>query len=84
MSTLLDPAHPVWSLLRLVILMGTMTLVLWLNASNFDITEIRSLITVFLVAAGLEGGSQTLHRFGKLVSKAAQSAVTPAPTPEED
>lgn len=54
--------HPIWSLLRLVVLMLTLTFTLWINASNFDDTEIRTIIWVFMAAAGTEGMSQLLRR----------------------
>lgn len=57
-----DAKHPIWALARLLILMVTLSFVLWLNASHFDETELRSIIWVFLAAAGVEGGVQTLTR----------------------
>ena len=52
------PTHPVWQLIRLAILMLTLSFVLWLNASNFDETEIKTIIWVFMAAAGVEGLSR--------------------------
>lgn len=57
-----SPDHPIWALLRLVVLMITLTVVLWLNASNFDATEHRTIIWVFLAAASTEGISQLVRR----------------------
>jgi len=34
--------------------MFTLTFVLWLNASNFDETELKTIITMFLVGGGAE------------------------------
>lgn len=47
--------HPIWALIRLTILMVTMTILLWINASNFDSTEIKSIVGVFMAAAAGEG-----------------------------
>lgn len=54
------PQHPVWSLLRLAVVMVALCVTLWVNASQFDATEIKSIVTMFLVAAGAEGVSQLL------------------------
>lgn len=60
-----DAKHPIWSLARLLILMVTLSFVLWLNASHFDETEVRTIIWVFLAAAGVETGVQTLTRISR-------------------
>lgn len=49
-----------WSFLRLLILMAALTIILWSNADDFDVTEIKSLVAYFLTAASIEGGSQFL------------------------
>lgn len=51
-----SPAHPIWSLFRLMILMSVLTAILYFNASDFDATEIKTLAQYFLAAASLEGG----------------------------
>jgi len=51
-----SPAHPIWSILRLTILMIVLSLILYFNASDFDATEIKTLTQYFLAAASLEGG----------------------------
>jgi len=48
--------HPIWSLLRLSVLMIALCVVLKLEARSFDITEIRSICWMFIAAACLEGG----------------------------
>jgi len=50
-----EAKHPIWTSLRLIVLMSTMSFVLWLNATNFDETEMKSIIWVFLAATGVEG-----------------------------
>lgn len=61
-----NPAHPIWSILRLTILMGVLSLILYVNASDFDATEIKTLTQYFLAAASLEGGVAVVK---SLVSK---------------
>lgn len=51
-----DPRHPIWGLARLVILMLVLTSILYFNASDFDATEIKTLVQYFLAAVSLEGG----------------------------
>lgn len=60
-----DPAHPVWSTIRFVAISVVATLALYFNASNFDETEIRSLLWVLGTLAGLEGAGQTLRSLKK-------------------
>lgn len=36
-------SHPIWSLLRLIVLMVALCVILWANASDFDATEIKTL-----------------------------------------
>lgn len=55
-----SPAHPIWSILRLTILMIVLSLILYFNASDFDATEIKTLTQYFLAAASLEGGVAVL------------------------
>ena len=56
-------SHPVWPILRLLIVMTALSITLWLNASTFDETEIKTIITMFLIAAGAEGASSFLSQF---------------------
>ncbi len=51
----MSPTHPIWAIIRLTVLMIAMVFVLWLNATKFDHTEIRSIIAVFIAAATGEG-----------------------------
>jgi hypothetical protein len=51
-----SPSHPIWSILRLCILMCVLTAILFFNASDFDATEIKTLTQYFMAAASLEGG----------------------------
>ena len=54
------PSHPIWSIARLFIVMVSLCFTLYVNASHFDETELKTIITMFLVAAGAEGVSSFL------------------------
>jgi hypothetical protein len=57
-----DPIHPGWGMIRLGIYMGTLCLILWMNASDFDKTEGKTIMWMFVVGAGSEGLGQLLSR----------------------
>lgn len=50
----MGPNHPIWALIRLTILMTTLTVVLYINASHFDETEWRSIVAMLLAGLGIE------------------------------
>lgn len=52
---MMEAEHPVWSILRLFILMLSLVTILYLTASKFDGTEIRTILYMFLATAGTEG-----------------------------
>jgi len=58
-----DASHPVWSVLRLGIVMIALTVTLWVNASTFDETEIKTIITMFLIAGGAEWAPGLINTF---------------------
>ena len=60
-----NPEHPIWGITRLLIVMTALVVTLWLNASNFDETELKTIITMFIVAAGAEGATGFISRFTK-------------------
>ncbi len=47
-----NPDHPAWDFGRYVVLMAAATIILWANASDFDVTEFKSLGQIALVMAG--------------------------------
>lgn len=49
--------HPIWPLLRLVVMVSALTAVLWMNASEFDNTELQTIIGMFLIGGATEGVS---------------------------
>lgn len=46
--------HPVWSILKTAVLLGGFAVILYLNASNFDHTEMKTLMEAMLLMAGVE------------------------------
>jgi len=55
--------HPVWGFARLVVVMLTLSITLFLTASNFDKTEVQTIIITFLVAAGVESATSIVRKF---------------------
>jgi len=63
MTKFLDnPKHPIWSLIRLAIIMVPLSIMMFLNATNFDDTEIKTIGGMLLVACGAEGLQSYLQR----------------------
>lgn len=58
MDKLSDPSHPLWALSRLIVVMLSLVVVLYLNAASFDKTELQTIITMFVIAGGAEGATQ--------------------------
>lgn len=54
-NSLHSASHPIWSIVRLAVLMGALIVVLYLTATKFDQTEIKTIIYTFFAAAGGEG-----------------------------
>lgn len=50
-----SPDYPAIGLARLVLVMLTLTATLYMTATNFDKTELRVIVGLFLTAAGAEG-----------------------------
>jgi hypothetical protein len=46
--------HPVWTILTHSVYLGFATLFMWLNASNFDSTEWKTLGQIAVAAGGVE------------------------------
>jgi len=49
-----DPEHPIWQILQMVTYLGAAMLFMWLNASSFDETEIKTLTELAAVVFGGE------------------------------
>jgi hypothetical protein len=46
--------HPVWRILTMCVVLGFLTLILWVNASNFDRTELTSILEMAIAIGGWE------------------------------
>lgn len=46
--------HPIWRLAQHVVYLSFATLFMWLNASNFDSTEWKTIGEIALAAGGIE------------------------------
>lgn len=57
-----NPDHPLWKLLRLLILMAAMTAILWVNASDFDVTEVKSVVMMLFALAGADGLERVVRK----------------------
>ena len=51
-----------YALARLVVMMATLTAVLMMTANNFDSTEIKAIIAMFVAAASVEGISAAVKK----------------------
>lgn len=61
--------HPIWPIIRLIVIMSALTLVLWLNAANFDETELKVIGWMFLAILGRETFTPILTKVKDVVSK---------------
>ena len=46
--------HPLWTILQHTVYLGFATLFMWMNASNFDSTEWKTIGEIALAAGGIE------------------------------
>lgn len=58
-----DHGHPIWRLLRLTVCMSALTAILWINASQFDHTELEVLVYFFLAAISCEAVGEVAKQF---------------------
>ena len=56
-----DPKHPIWSIVRLTVMMTALTTILYLTASKFDATELRTIVMTFVAGLGIEGGIRAIQ-----------------------
>lgn len=49
------PNNPLWAIARLLVTSAGLTGTLWTNASDFDATELRTIVVYVLLSAGAEG-----------------------------
>ena len=77
MGDLSNPRHPIWAFSRLTVVMISLVVTLWANASNFDSTELKTIITMFLIAAGTEGVSQVFSQMRRPEPASVQPPQSP-------
>jgi hypothetical protein len=61
--------HPAWGFARLVAVMVTLITTLYMTATNFDDTEVQSIVILFLVAAGVESVTGIVRKFQNKAGK---------------
>ncbi len=57
-----DAKHPIWAIIRTTVMLIALVIVLWLNASHFDDTEIRTIVAMFLAAIGAETATKMMSK----------------------
>ena len=58
-NSLKHPDHPVW----VFVVLGFLTLFTWLNCSNFDFGEMKTIGSTATVMLGLLGGAEGLKKW---------------------
>jgi len=56
------PKHPIWAIIRTAIMLLALVIVLWVNASNFDSTELKTIVAMFLAAIGAETATKFMAK----------------------
>lgn len=59
----IDPKHPIWPLIRLAVMLGFLTAILFFTAHKFDATELKTIIGMFLAGAAAEGLPGMVSKF---------------------
>lgn len=54
--------HPIWSLARFGLAVVAVTVVLSINASDFDETEIKTITEIAILVGGYEGAAAFFNR----------------------
>ena len=62
-SDLFEPHHPVWNIIRLVVVFIGLTALMFLNADKFDESELATVIELVGLVAGFE---YVRHKVGKV------------------
>ena len=47
--------HPIYATIRFISLTAAVTFLLWVNASSFDETEVKTILEIAVVVGGYEG-----------------------------
>ena len=56
------PGHPVWRLLTTLVYLAFACFFMWLNASSFDKTEMKTLVELAVVMLSVEGVKDRLKK----------------------
>ena len=62
MRGLREPDHPIWPILRLAVIFGGLTALLYVNASSFDATELKSVGEFAALLGAFEAGRKKFTR----------------------
>lgn len=62
MQDIHNPGHPLWATIRVVVVTVCVTVVLALNADDFDVTELKSLAWIIPSLIGVEGITKAFTR----------------------
>jgi len=60
-----DPDHPVWKIVKLLVLLGFMIFLSYVNASNFDQTEWTFITQMIVIMFGAEGLQEIIKTWKK-------------------
>lgn len=60
-----NPDHPLWHLCYTVAVILALSFSLWLNASSFDKTELKTILEFGVVIAGAKGAELLVRKKGK-------------------
>jgi hypothetical protein len=59
---MVEKNHPVWGILRTAVMFGGLTLLLWVNADHFDITEIKTILELLGLKIAYEVGRRRITK----------------------
>ena len=65
MKSISDAKHPIWPIIRLGVMLTALVGALYVNATKFDATELKTILIVAFVAGSGEGLPAILNMFSK-------------------
>lgn len=69
-----NPYHPCWGMVKFLAVCAVVTVVMWKNASNFDITEYKAIAEIAIIYfAGQYGIGPLIDKIPKRVGKGKDS-----------
>lgn len=66
---MMKPTHPIWQTVHAVAIITACAGAMWLNATNFDATEIKALLQIGLAVGGLNVASGWMARRGERMER---------------